>query len=109
MKYITHNQSEIDLEGTSLQGYLTATYNELVAAFGRVAPQFDDYKSDAEWDIQFEDGTVAAIYNWKNGVNYCGPEHGTPVQDITDWNVGARNPAAVGMIEEVLAVVRSKP
>ena len=106
MKYLTHNDTVIDARGTSLQGYLTTTYAELLAAFGPSSTEFDSSKSDAEWEIEFDDGTVACIYNWKNGVNYCGPKHGTPVQEITEWNVGARNPAAVVLIEQALMDAR---
>ena len=31
------------------------------------------------------------VYNWKNGVNYCGRLGGTPVEFITDWNIGGNN------------------
>jgi hypothetical protein len=101
MKYLTHNDTVIDTRGASLQGYLTATYSELVDAFGEPSKYYDDSKSDAEWDVEFEDGTVAKVYNWKSGPNYLGKD-GTPVKKITDWNVGARNPAAVEMIEQAL-------
>lgn len=96
MKFITHNQDDLlTSEGTFGQGQITATYTQLVSTFGEpLKDGFDDYKSDAEWLVQYEDGTVATIYNWKNGINYCGSEEGTPTQDITDWHIGGKSEKA---------------
>lgn len=80
--------------GTHLQGYINTDYATLVGCFGEPDGNFDDYKSDANWDITFADGTVACIYNWKNGRNYCG-DAGEEVEYITDWNIGGLSKAAV--------------
>jgi hypothetical protein len=86
MKYTTHNITDIDPTGTHLQGYIEASYDTLVDLFGEPLPG-DGYKVDAEWFIQFEDGTLATVYNYKDGVNYCG-EGGIPVKLITEWHIG---------------------
>jgi hypothetical protein len=71
MKFQTHNETEVDTNMSHLQGYITADYEELVDAFGSpMRYGFDDYKVDAEWHISFADGTVASIYNWKNGKKF---------------------------------------
>ena len=104
MNYTTHNTEwrTIKTSGTHLQGHTQATYADIVKAFGEPMEEgFDDYKSDAEWEILFEDGTVATIYNYKNGINYCG-ESGTPTEQITDWHIGGFNEKAVERIQEVL-------
>lgn len=93
---------ECNANGTCLQGYLGADYTDLVACFGEPDGNYDDYKSDANWDITFADGTVACIYNWKNGMNYCGQD-GTDVLYITEWNVGGQNKDAVYRVKEALA------
>ena len=95
MQYITHNEDDlISSNMTSLQGYITANYADIVSKFGEPLKEgFDDYKSDAEWLVQFEDGSVATIYNWKNGINYCGDE-GTPTHLIKAWNVGGHTKQA---------------
>ncbi|CAB4133861.1 hypothetical protein UFOVP263_27 [uncultured Caudovirales phage] len=93
MKFVTHNTSDVNINGTSLQGYIQANYYDLVELFGE-PNSGDEYKIDAEWDILFEDGTVATIYNWKDGKNYCGSD-GFPVDDITDWHIGGFNKEAV--------------
>jgi hypothetical protein len=104
MNYTTHNTEwrTIKTSMSSLRGCIEVSYADLVKAFGEpMEDGFDDYKSDAEWEILFEDGTVATIYNYKNGVNYCG-ESGTPTEQITDWHVGGFNENAVERIQEVL-------
>ena len=46
--------------GTYLQGYIKATYEQLLKAFGEPHdPDGDNYKTDVEWAFKFADGTVA--------------------------------------------------
>lgn len=101
MKFKTHNDQDINLIGTSRQGYLTIQYSTLVEIFGEPDRMGDGYKVDAEWAIEFEDGTVAAIYNYKNGQNYLG-EAGTPIEKITSWNIGGYEKRVVQLVMEVL-------
>lgn len=88
MKYKTHNDKEICTDGTWLQGHVYCSYETLVSLFGEPSERYDDYKCDAHWDVEFEDGEVATIYNWKNGINYCGVKDGIPTEKITEWNIG---------------------
>lgn len=85
---------------TSLQGYVDTTYKKLVDAFGEPTGN-DGYKTDAEWDLVFEDGTVASIYNYKDGKNYNGDD-GMDVENITDWHIGGYNKLAVERVTELL-------
>ena len=104
VQYITHNQDDlIRSSGTCLQGCITDTsYITLVSTFGEpMKDGFDNYKSDAEWLVQFDDGTVATIYNWKNGKNYCGDE-GTPTTQIRDWHIGGYEGDAVDRVKQAL-------
>ena len=104
MKFITHNQDDlIRSNGTCRRGCITATsYATLVSTFGEPMQNgFDDCKSDAEWRVQVEDGTVATIYNWKNGRNYCGIE-GTPTNQIREWNIGGYDSRAVDYVKAEL-------
>ena len=100
MSYITKTNPDEMTFGTSLQGHITAPYAELVELFGKPHDFFDDFKCDAEWYVEFDDGTVATIYNWKNGRNYCGPD-APPVEAITAWNIGGMTPEAADKILEV--------
>lgn len=104
MKYITHNENDlINANMTSLRGAITCTYTDLVRTFGEpMKDGFDDYKSDAEWKVQFENGTVATIYNWKDGKNYCG-EQGLEVWEITDWHIGGHEFDCVQYVRDAVA------
>ena len=90
------------VNGTSLKGYITTDYSVLVEAFGPPHSDGDGYKVDAEWMLQFSNGVVARIYNWKDGVNYCG-EHGLPVEDITEWHIGGKSYLAERTVDEYIA------
>jgi hypothetical protein len=81
---------------TSLQGYIMTNYAELVACFGLPDYGPNDYSRDkvtCEWDLEFEDGTVASIYEWKNGR--------TPMEQHR-WHIGGQNQRAVFYVEETL-------
>ena len=69
---------DASITGTSLQGYIEATYDDLVKAFGE--PTFDSTKGDegdkvhTQWALEFEDEednlVVATIYDWKEDSAY---------------------------------------
>lgn len=90
--------------GTSGQGYVfDKTRAEIEAVFGK--PTYDeqveefsgDGKVTVEWAINFADGTVATIYDWKRY------ELGTPAMDERiDWNVGGNSPRALALVAEML-------
>ena len=101
--FITHNDNVVNCGGTSLVGYITVSYEKLVNTFGE-PNNSDGYKVDAEWDIKFADGTIATIYNWKNGKNYIGCD-GTDVEEITDWHIGGVNELSKIKVEEILGLI----
>jgi hypothetical protein len=86
--------------GTSGQGDLHATFAELVAKLGNPNAVLDTDKIDACWVIRFEDGTVATVYNWKDGRNWLGDD-GLDVEDITEWSVGGKDWKAVDALQEL--------
>jgi hypothetical protein len=73
-----------EANGTHLQGYIRATYAELVERFGE--PTGGGDKTTVEWCLAFEDGTIATIYDWK--------EYETPMYAY-DWHIGGKNKTAV--------------
>lgn len=98
--FLTHNdKDDIQTVGTSLSGYIDITYDELVEKLGE-PHQSDGYKVDAEWDLEFEDGTVATIYNYKTGKNYLGDE-GYDTDEITDWHIGGAGEKSVEKVQEL--------
>ena len=89
--------------GTYLQGYIKATYEQLLNTFGPPhMDQCDNYKTDVEWAFEFADGTVATLYNWKNGKNYLGEAEGLELDAITEWHVGGFSEKAVAKLLEKL-------
>jgi hypothetical protein len=103
MKFKTHNDNIPFISGW-LQGQIIADYKELKKLFGKPT-KGDEYKVDAEWEILFEDGSYATIYNWKDGKNYNG-KSGTPITKITDWHIGGENKNAIPHIESLLLGLR---
>lgn len=97
MNFKTHNETNVNAGGTSLQGYVAVSYDELLSKFGEPTVG-DEYKVDAEWEILFEDGKVATIYNWKDGKNYNGPD-GLEVRHITDWHIGGHDNEVVSRVK----------
>ena len=88
---------------TSLQGYITASYADLVEVFGE--PQSTetsgDGKVDIEWELQVEDYdfnsiSPLTIYNWKD---YDG---GTTAKTQSDyrWHVGGERKIVASYVEE---------
>jgi hypothetical protein len=102
MKFKTHNDKEVNTGGTSLVGTIDINFNKLFEVFGEPTGS-DGYKSDAEWEIEFEDGTVGTIYNWKDGINYNGDD-GTPTEEITHWHIGGNSKEVISKIKSVLFV-----
>lgn len=92
--------NKVSADMTSLKGSITTTYAKLVKRYGE-PHESDGYKSDAEWVIEWEDGVIGTIYNWKNGKNYLGDE-GEEVENITDWNIGGYKEIVVKRISDDL-------
>ena len=100
LSFTTHNDTDIETMGTSLQGVVRTTYRDLVEIFGKDTC-IDTYKTDAEWELIFSDNQVATIYNYKDGRNYLG-EDGLDKKDIIDWHVGGKSKDVYYRIEEIL-------
>tara|TARA_R110000787_G_scaffold280990_1_gene392068 strand:+ start:532 stop:921 length:390 start_codon:yes stop_codon:yes gene_type:complete len=100
MTYKTHNTDVVNINGTCLQDYIDTSYDVLVNLFGE-PNESDGYKVDWEWQVQFKCGTVASIYNWKNGPNYCG-EAGVGCHQVKQWHVGGFEQRAVRLVEQAI-------
>ena len=94
----------IDTIGTSYQGVINTTYDEIVEKFGE--PTYTDAspyeKVNAQWSLQFdvptEDGedydyVTATIYNWKRGY--------IPTEKY-EWHIGGFDFEAVDLVQKVL-------
>lgn len=100
MKFKTHNDEPVDVDGTCYQGEIETTFSKLRKVFGD-PQEGDGYKVQAEWAIEFEDGLVATIYDWKLGPDYLGDE-GIPPEDVVIWNIGGDEEDAVGYVKKAL-------
>ncbi len=91
-----------EIDGTSLQGYMDISFDEIEEILGKPNMETDQYKVDAEWGIRFSDtGEVATIYNYKTGKNYLG-NPGLDVKDIRDWHIGGHSKKIVARVCKLL-------
>lgn len=93
--------NEACISGTCYQGEIEADYSLIIDKLGPPNDSFDNYKTDAEWSIEFEDGSVATIYNWKDGKNYLG-EGGLDLCDIREWHVGGASNRVVDWVDDLI-------
>jgi hypothetical protein len=87
------------VSGSSFQGEVTATYEELVEKFGE--PNFgpdenSDGKVTCEWGVEI-DGVICTIYDWK--------VYGDTPRGYYDWHIGGYNKKAY---EKVAGVMNEK-
>lgn len=100
MKFRKPKKSE--WKSTWLQSGVEVDYGTLVKTFGK-PNDGDGYKTDAEWELLFEDGTFATIYNYKYGKVYLGKE-GKVTTKITFWHIGGCDKRAVKLVLEALGM-----
>lgn len=99
MKLKAMNEPFIDVNGTSLAGYITTTKRELTRVFGEPMENWGD-KVNFEWTLLFEDETdtiVATIYDWKNY------DHRLADDEVYEWHIGGHRPAAVTAVFKAFA------
>lgn len=80
-----------DINMTSLQGYVTITYAELVNTLG-YPPRTDMDKVTVEWAFKLPNGVVFTIYDYKEDV--------TPI-GVYDWHIGGRDSKAVDEVRKL--------
>ena len=88
--------------GTCLQGYWTGPYKRIVEVLGEPHSDGDAYKVQAEWIIEFPCGTIATIYDWKEGDSYNGQGQGIPKEQVVGWHVGGVSPKAETLVRQLL-------
>jgi hypothetical protein len=96
-------------------GYIYATYDELVAAFGEESGLQDDYKSMHQFDIKISGyNSPISIYDWK--ADFCESqdnEYFTNDLSIFHdryywWHVGAQNKEAIVHIAKHMKLSNDK-
>jgi hypothetical protein len=94
MKFEHLIQASDYIVGTGLMGHIRTTYGDLVDTFGEPTRGYTgDGKTTVEWQLIFEDGTIATIYDYKEDL--------TPL-DLYEWHIGGRNGSAVDRVLEVM-------
>ena len=99
-KYTVLKDWTTEVNGTSLRGFRTTTRRALEQMFGKPFEYNDDFLSDGkvttEWFIEFDDGVIATIYDWKRY------EEGPPALDETyTWHIGGRGYEAVYRVQHL--------
>ncbi len=90
------NDETTDSDGTYRVGRLRCGFLELIECFGEPLLSQDYGKVDFEWVIEFTNGVVLTVYNWKNG-----PSAGVQ-GPITQWNIGGSSVNAFPMLRPLL-------
>jgi len=92
MKFKTGNH--VNINNTSYMGLVWTTYDHISSVLGFPTRKDDgDDKVTCEWDIEFEDGSVATIYDWKTDR--------TP-KGLYDWHIGGHEKEIVAKVENLL-------
>lgn len=89
MKFATHNDKPgINTNMSSLQGYIQATRANLIRVFGEPQDFGPGDKVSLQWGIEFADGTVATLYDWKR-------DEAPEIHEVYDWHIGGFTTHAV--------------
>ena len=92
MTKTTFTSKNVNADGTSLQGFITCSYDTLCEVFGEPIGG-DGHKTRAEWEGKTSDGTVFTIYDWKES---------QPIGDVTNWHIGGRDTKSVQAIHDIV-------
>ena len=85
--------------GGSRQGELyDTTYDEIKSRFGPLSYfESGDGKVQGEWDIKFDNGVRATIYDYK--------QYDLELEDVTDWSVGGNSPHSAYEVYKVMGIL----
>lgn len=86
---------------TGLKGEFPITFAELVEIFGwpKYGPNADLDKTTCEWALEFEDGTIATIYDYKVGY--------TPMGEY-EWHIGGHDAEAYTHVVDCIILHRDR-
>lgn len=100
-----------DVTMTHLQGKFAMAYDALVCALGEPHYKYEVEphtahitgidKTDIEWAFKLPSGAVCTVYNWKDGIAYCGSD-GIPVEHLREWHVGGHFQSVVDELADVI-------
>lgn len=98
MSFKVLTREEDIASGTSFKGYLNATYNQLIKAFGEPTypNESGDGKVQFEWVFEYN-GEPFTVYDWKTY------DREYTINGLTRWNVGGSSNA-----ERFISTLKSK-
>ena len=76
------------------------TYTRLCELFGTPMSGRDN-KSSCNWVLEFEDGLIATIYDYKSSKNYLG-EDGLWVSEMKAWHIGGHDEVVFNRVQKIL-------
>ena len=80
-------------EGLGLVGYVQTSIDRLLNYLGPGLGPSPDGKARMEWTIQFADGMVVSIYDWKSS---------GPIEEVEIWNIAGEGIKVLERVREVL-------
>jgi hypothetical protein len=95
------NDPQTRINGTSLQGHLDITFQELFLTLGE--PKTTNDKSLAHWTIL---GSIKG--NWVVATIYDNRTN-RDVERITDWNIGGYDQKALELVRRAIDLANIKP
>lgn len=87
----TNERTVTVISGSSLQGYIEASYEELVSTFGEPEKKEDD-KVNNLWVVNFE-GVIATIYDYKEDLE---------TGKVERWHVGGYVAGVSDLVRQAL-------
>lgn len=91
-KVLRGNEAIDKIDGSHFIDIVKTTYVKLLKTLGEPS-EYESDKTNVEWDIEFEDGTVATIYDWKT--------HSIP-KELYNWHIGGFNEDAAKRVKEII-------
>ena len=89
-----------NVNGTHLVGRMIASRKKLIETFGEPClfePSTSE-KVQIEWCLEFGDGTIATVYDWKQYGHI--PDENEDVQ----WNIGGRSSDAMELVLDAVGL-----
>jgi hypothetical protein len=94
--YTVHSENAFVISqthNTRRVGFLDAAYDNLVMAFGPPLRCHDNAGTHFEWNIMFNDGTIATVYDYNMA---------KPCYDVMEWHVGGHTSDVVKLVERAV-------
>ena len=104
MNYVVTDRDD-KVIGTCLQGYVEASYGQLHKLLGEPIEIDDPYKVSTEWIIEWDDGVITTIYDYKDTTSYN--SDGLSLKEFRalksyQWHIGGKSEDVVARVQELI-------